>query len=89
MKTESSESIQMLLKRLLGEEQSIDKANGEEGTHHCNAQTDSTQKGKEEISEKIFQLENTSLNINKETCNCKGGKALSFYQAVNTHFQWK
>jgi len=42
----------MLLKRLLSEEQSTDTANAEERTHHCNAQTDSRQKGKEEMSEK-------------------------------------
>lgn len=79
----------MLLKRLHSEEQSTDKANGEEGTYHCSTQTDSRQKGKEEMSEKILLLENTSLNINKETRNCKGGKAFQFYQAANTCFQWK
>lgn len=79
----------MLLKRLLSEEQSTDKVNREEGTYQYSAQTDSRHKGKKEMSEKIFLLENTGLNINKEPCNCKGGKAFWFYQAASTCFQRK
>lgn len=41
------------------------------------------------LDKKIFLLENTGLNINKETCNCEVGKAFWFYQAANTCFQWK
>lgn len=44
----------MLLKRLLSEEQYTDKANGEVRTLHCSVQTNSRQKGKGEISEKIL-----------------------------------
>lgn len=35
------------------------------------------QKGKGEISKKIFLRENTDLNGNKGSCNSKEGKALS------------
>lgn len=46
------------------------------------------EKKKEEMSEKIFLVEIISLNINKEICNCKGGKAIWFYQAVDIGFRW-
>lgn len=77
----------MLLKRLLSEEQYTDKANGEVGTFHSSVQTNSGQKGKGEMSEKILLTENTALSGSKGTCNSKVGKTLCLYQAVNTCFK--
>lgn len=74
----SSESTQMLLKRLLCEEQYTDKTNGEVGTFHCSVQTNSRQKGKGEMSERILLTENTALSGNKGTCNIKKKRLFGF-----------
>lgn len=67
--------------------QYTDKAKGEVGTLHCSVQPNSRQKGKGEMSKKIFLTENTALNGNKGTRNSKEGKYLWFYQTVNLCFQ--